>query len=130
MTDPLAALEALAGRWQDVGDAEGATADDDRTITLWVNAGNQLRAAIAEARAQMGEASGGDMEAVAKWLANSGYPIDYSTTEPPPLALRQALVNFIHRDDDGKWHGNTLDRDETADWLAGEAGWPNWEHVE
>ena len=55
MTDPFAALEALAGRWQDVGDAEGATANDDHTITLWVNAGNQLRAAIAEARAQMGE---------------------------------------------------------------------------
>lgn len=49
-TNPLAPIEVLADNWLAAGDAEGATAADDRVITALVSAGHQLRAALAEAR--------------------------------------------------------------------------------
>ena len=60
----------------------------------------------------------------ADWVADGiGYPIETSLPERPmPDGLWNALVDHVHADADGKWHGNTLDREDTESWLADEAG--------
>lgn len=60
----------------------------------------------------------------AAWIAESiGYPIECKMPERPmPEALWQALVDHVHADEAGRWHGNELDRDGTESWLADEAG--------
>jgi hypothetical protein len=60
----------------------------------------------------------------AEWVAESlGYPIQVSMPEHPmPESLWSALVDHVHADKDGKWHGNELNRSEVEGWLADEAG--------
>ncbi|MAE64171.1 MAG: hypothetical protein CMJ18_07830 [Phycisphaeraceae bacterium] len=61
----------------------------------------------------------------AAWLAEGlAYPIDFSIEPncPMPHALWSALVDHVHADKSGKWHGNALDREDTESWLADEAG--------
>lgn len=61
---------------------------------------------------------------VAAWVADSiGYPVEVRfPNHPMPQPLWDALVDHIHADESGKWHGNTLDREDTESWLADEAG--------
>lgn len=60
----------------------------------------------------------------AAWIAESiGYPIETAMpNHPMPQALWDALVEHVHADEMGKWHGNTLDHEGTELWLADEAG--------
>lgn len=60
----------------------------------------------------------------AAWVAETiGYPVETSTPDAPmPDGLWEALVDHVHADKSGRWHGNELDRDEVAAWLAEEAG--------
>lgn len=59
----------------------------------------------------------------AEWLASTGYPIDFRMPDlPPPPALFAALVDVVHQDAGGEWHGNELTRDETESWLLDEMG--------
>lgn len=69
-----------------------------------------------EARAELREA--------AEWVANSiGYPIETAMPDHPmPAALWSALVDVVHEDADGHWHGNSLDREDVDSWLCEEAG--------
>lgn len=64
------------------------------------------------------------LEEAAAWVAESiGYPVEVTMpAHPMPQGLWDALVDHVHADKSGKWHGNTLDRDETESWLADEAG--------
>lgn len=65
------------------------------------------------------------LHAIAAWLVAQGYPCDYrATSEPPPAALWEAIVDVVHLDADGTLHGNELTRDEVDSWLRGEAGLP------
>lgn len=60
----------------------------------------------------------------AGWIAEGiGYPIQCTMPDHPmPDALWDALVDHIHHDDIGRWHGNELDRAEVDAWLRAEAG--------
>ena len=60
----------------------------------------------------------------AAWIAESiGYPVEIKMPDcPTPEALWQALVDHVHEDAAGRWHGNELDREDTESWLADEAG--------
>ena len=67
----------------------------------------------------------GALREAAAWAAESlGYPVNATTATPMPPALWGALVDHVHADESGKWHGNELDRDEVEAWLAFEAGRP------
>ena len=67
----------------------------------------------------------GALRDAAAWLAESlGYPFNMTTATPPPAALWEALVDHVHADESGKWHGNELDRDEVEGWLTFEGGLP------
>lgn len=75
---------------------------------------------VARARA---EGARDALNAAAEWLTSTGFPVDYSMgvhTMPEPFW--QAVVDVIHADKTGGWHGNTLDREETEDWLTDETG--------
>ena len=64
-----------------------------------------------------------DLTAAAEWLAATGYPVDFTLPDsPPPPGLFEALVDVVHADKDGYWHGNELTRDEVDSWLRCEAG--------
>lgn len=65
-----------------------------------------------------------NLAAAAAWIAESiGYPVETRMPDHPmPQALWDALVDHIHADPGGQWHGNTLDREDTESWLAEEAG--------
>lgn len=53
----------------------------------------------------------------------SAYPVEVKMPDRPmPQPLWDALIDHVHADASGKWHGNTLDREETESWLADEAG--------
>lgn len=69
-------------------------------------------------------AEGDALRAAAAWVAESvGYPVEAAMPDHPmPQALWDALVDHVHADESGKWHGNTLDREDTESWLAYEAG--------
>lgn len=59
----------------------------------------------------------------AEWLAAAGYPIEFRMPDlPPPPALWEALVDVIHEDKNGIWHGKRLSREETESWLRDEMG--------
>jgi hypothetical protein len=64
------------------------------------------------------------LRAAAVWVAESiGYPVECKMPDDPmPQALWDALVDHVHADVAGKWHGNDLDREDTESWLADEAG--------
>lgn len=59
----------------------------------------------------------------AVWVAESiGYPVQVTMPgHPMPQALWDALVDHIHADKFGTWHGNELARDEVESWLADES---------
>lgn len=60
-----------------------------------------------------------DLHEAAEWLVSVGYPMGWqSRTEPAPDALWQAVVDVVHEDRDGAFHGNKLTRDEVAEWLV------------
>lgn len=59
---------------------------------------------------------------VAQWLAATNYPTDWHTDARVPNALWEAFVDVVHEDDDGRWHGRKLTREDVADWMAEEAG--------
>jgi hypothetical protein len=60
----------------------------------------------------------------AAWIAEGvGYPVEAKMPDHPmPRSLWEALVDHIHADETGRWHGGQLTRQETASWLADEAG--------
>ena len=60
----------------------------------------------------------------AAWVADGiGYPVETRLPDHPmPQALWDALVDHVHADAGGNWHGNNLDREDTESWLADEAG--------
>lgn len=60
----------------------------------------------------------------AEWVADAvGYPVQSTYPDAPmPNALWDALVDHIHADQTGAWHGNTLDGEDVESWLADEAG--------
>lgn len=65
-----------------------------------------------------------DLVEAARWLVAMGYPFDWhgarnAPTAPP--ALREAVIDAIHEDQDGQLHGNTLDREQVVDRLNLEA---------
>lgn len=65
------------------------------------------------------------LQEAAAWIAETlRYPTDFATEEHMPEALWEALVDHIHADKTGKWHGNELTREEIESWLADEAGRP------
>lgn len=63
----------------------------------------------------------------AAWVADDiGYPVELSMPGvPTPDALWEAIVDHVHADQGGTWHGNELDRDEVRSWLEDEAGRDN-----
>lgn len=83
-----------------------------------------LRASpLTEAVAALVEAARRDaVSQAAEWLATTGYPIEFTHQSRPRGPLWDALVDTVHRDADGSWHGNDLDRDEVEAWLIDEAG--------
>ena len=60
----------------------------------------------------------------AAWVADGiGYPVQVAMPDHPvPSGLWDALVDHVHRDVEGKWHGGELTRDEVECWLFAEAG--------
>jgi hypothetical protein len=58
---------------------------------------------------------------VAQWLLDIGYPLDWHTTEPPPTDVWDAVVDLVHEDAGGRYHGRELTREEVEAWLMGEA---------
>lgn len=62
-----------------------------------------------------------DLQKAAAWLIRTGYPTDWDSTEVPPAALREAIIDAVHADPEGNLHGNELTRDEVVSWLALEA---------
>lgn len=57
----------------------------------------------------------------AEWLAEIGYPIQISMPDHvPPAAVWSALIDVIHEDADGDWHGNELTREEVSAWMDDE----------
>ena len=64
-----------------------------------------------------------DLTAAAEWLAATGYPLDFTFLDnQPPPGLFEALVDVVHADKDGGFHGNELTRDEVDSWLRYETG--------
>lgn len=61
-----------------------------------------------------------DLRDAAAWLVRAGYPFDWSANEPPPAALREAVIDAVHADPKGNLHGGELTRDEVAQLLAAE----------
>lgn len=63
----------------------------------------------------------------AEWLANAiGFPVEVKMPDaPPPAALWDALVDVVHEDADGRWHGHELSREDVAAWLRDENGFTN-----
>jgi hypothetical protein len=59
-----------------------------------------------------------DLRDAAAWLVRAGYPIDWSTAEPPPAALREAVIDAVRADPKGNLHGGELNRDEVVQWLG------------
>lgn len=60
-----------------------------------------------------------DNTEAAQWLVNVvGYPFNLNFTPRAPEPLWQAIIDVVQRDADGSLHGNTLSRDEVADWLV------------
>lgn len=65
-----------------------------------------------------------DLKVAAEWLASTGYPCEWShrAGHLPPRPLWDALVDYVHADADGKWHGGYLDREGVHYWLLDECG--------
>lgn len=81
-----------------------------------------VRGELERARAELGE-RGVALRAAAEWLAEAGCPVQIAMPDTPaPTALWELLVDVIHADATGGWHGNELSRDEVASRLADEAG--------
>lgn len=61
---------------------------------------------------------------IAAWLADEvGYPVQMQMPDAPaPGALIEALVDHVHRDTGGRWHGGELTHDEVRSWLLDEMG--------
>lgn len=86
--------------------------DDVRTLLAEVK---HLAAERDEARAALA--------ALVAWVADEiGYPVQMVMGPPIPAAAWPVLVDHVHADASGNWHGNTLDREDTEAWLADEAG--------
>lgn len=62
----------------------------------------------------------------AGWIAEAiGYPIQVVMPDHPmPDALWAALVDHVHADSTGAWHGGELTREEVDAWLRTEANGP------
>lgn len=59
------------------------------------------------------------------WLAATGYPVQFAFADDhpvPPRPIWEALVDHVHADKHGTWHGNELDRDDVDSWLLDELG--------
>lgn len=93
--------------------------DIGNDVRGWIDALIAAREAAAATRARTEVL----LEAAA-WVAESiGYPVEVKMPDhPAPQALWDALVDHIHADVKGKWHGMELDRESTEWWLADEAG--------
>lgn len=77
----------------------------------------------AEVEALLVEARAEALREAADWLARTGYPVQFTMPDlPPPASLFAALVDVVHADKTGEWHGNELTRDEVEFWLQDEAG--------
>lgn len=65
-----------------------------------------------------------ELAQAAAWVAEAiGYPVETTTPDAPmPNGLWEALIDHVHADKSGRWHGNELDREVVAEWLAEEAG--------
>lgn len=77
---------------------------------------------ILDARAAQHSA---DLKAAAEWLASTGYPLEWHASgagQVPPRPLWDALIDYIHTDPDGSFHGNELDRVDVESWLLDELG--------
>ena len=88
-----------------------------------------LAAAIAAAdpRRTVAEVKVEALREAAAWIADGiRYPGEWVDMPgiPMPDALWEALVDHVHADVTGEWHGNSLDRDETDSWLRDVAGLP------
>ncbi|MCA1222442.1 hypothetical protein [Streptomyces sp. 8L] len=59
-----------------------------------------------------------DLQDAAAWLVRAGYTYDWDTTEAPPAAFREAIIDAVHADPTGRLHGNELSRDEIVALLA------------
>lgn len=77
---------------------------------------------------QKNENDANPLRQAAAWIAESiGYPVEVKMPDHPmPEALWQALVDHVHEDASGRWHGNELGREDTESWLADEAGRPDF----
>lgn len=62
------------------------------------------------------------LEEAAQWLAATNYPCDWHTDAPVPDTLWEVFVDVVHADEDGRWHGRELTREEVESWMAEEAG--------
>ncbi|MFI7329345.1 hypothetical protein ACIBQ3_32500 [Streptomyces rubiginosohelvolus] len=90
--------------------ADGASEADVQFIASARQSVPELLAEVDRLRRALSEA--------AAWLVRAGYPVDWSAHEPPPDALREAVVDAVHADPTGTVHGGELTRDEVAAWLA------------
>lgn len=85
-----------------------------------------LDAVIAERDAlavQFYEARAALVDAAAWVVESVGVPIDMTTSEPPPEALRQAMYRHCFEDPKGAIHGGDLTYDELVAFVDEEARW-------
>lgn len=106
-------------------------AQEDRGTALWCTVMGQSRevaAAVvaADPRRTVAEVKAEALREAAAWIADGiRYPVEVIMPGiPMPDALWEALVDHVHADVTGEWHGNSLDRDGTDSWLRDEAGLP------
>lgn len=85
---------------------------------------DDARALLPVVEREIAEARGEALREAAAWVAEGiGYPVEAQLPEHPmPQALWDALVDHVHADESGKWHGNELAREDAESWLADEAG--------
>jgi hypothetical protein len=58
---------------------------------------------------------------VAQWLLDIGYLTDWRPGVLPPTDVWAAVVDLVHEDAGGRFHGRELTREEVEAWLMGEA---------
>ena len=63
------------------------------------------------------EEVGKDLREAAEWLVARGFPFDFSWGTPPPQGLWEAVIDVVHEDPRGEWHGNELTRESVREWL-------------
>lgn len=92
---------------------------------VWSNTTTtHTRPALIAGLASQAEALRRALADAAAWVVRDvGIPVDMSTAEPPPDALRQAMYRYCFDDPDSSIHGGDLTYDELVAFVDQEARW-------